>query len=140
MTGTRWREIRENKVSNKSLREKLDNIDSFDEIYSTRCFNWLEKLADMPASISDSRLPRMFLSAWCSGGKRVTGRPKQNTRRAYLNLIDKLKFEKLECFLGDNKKGELRCIFDLIRHDPTEFQLRMDHGTCKLVKAWLNSD
>ena len=140
MTGTRWKEIRENRISNKFLREKLDNIDSFEEIYATRCFNWLEKLADMPATISDSRLPRMLLGAWCFGGKRVNGRPRQNTRRAYLNLVDKLKFDKLEIFLGNNKKGELRCIFDLIRHNPAEFQLRVDQGTCAFVKAWLNSD
>ncbi len=140
MTGTRWKEIRENRISNKLLREKLDNIDSFEEIYATRCFNWLEKLADMPATISDSRLPRMLLGAWCFGGKRVNGRHKQNTRRAYLNLVDKLKFETSEIFLGNNKKGELRCIFDLIRHNPAEFQLRVDQGTCAFVKAWLNSD
>ena len=63
-----------------------------------------------------------------------------NTRRAYLNLVDKLKFDTLEIFLGNNKKGELRCIFDLIRHNPAEFQLRVDQGTCAFVKAWLNSD
>ena len=140
MTGTRWKEIRENRISNKFLREKLDNIDSFEEIYATRCFNWLEKLADMPATISDSRLPRMLLGAWCFGGKRVNGRPRHNTRRAYLNLVHKLKFDELEIFLGNNKKGELRCIFDLIRHNPAEFQLRVDQGTCAFVKAWLNSD
>jgi len=30
----------------QSLREKQDNIDSLEEIYATRCFNWLEKLAE----------------------------------------------------------------------------------------------
>ena len=63
MTGTRWKEIRKNRIFNKSLREKLDNIDLFEEIYAARCFNWLEKLADMPAAISNSRL-----HAWCFGG------------------------------------------------------------------------
>ena len=132
MTGNRWREIRENRISNKSLREKLDNIDSFEEIYATRCFNWLEELADMPATISNSRLPHMLLGAWCFGGKRVKGRPRHTTRRVYLNF--KLKFDKLDCILGDNRKGELRCIFDLKRHDPAEFQLRMDQGTCTFLK------
>ena len=94
----------------------------------------------MPATISDSRLPRMLLGAWCFGGKRANGLPRHNTRRAYLNLVDKLKFDKLDCFLENNKKGKLRCIFDFIRYDPAEFQLRMDHGTCEFVKAWLNSE
>ena len=135
MTSTRWKEIRENRISNKSLREKLDNIDSFEEIYATRCFNWLEKLADMPAAISNSRLPCMLLGAWCFGGKRVSGRPRHNTRRASLNnLVDKLKFDKLGCILGNKNKGELRCTFDLIRHDPAGFHLRMDQGTCELFK------
>uniref|UniRef100_A0A7S2KUB2 Uncharacterized protein n=1 Tax=Leptocylindrus danicus TaxID=163516 RepID=A0A7S2KUB2_9STRA len=61
MTGTRWKEIWENRISYQILREKLDNIDSSEEIYATRCFNWLEKLADMPVTISDSRLLRMLL-------------------------------------------------------------------------------
>ena len=82
----------------------------------------------------------MLLGAWCFGGKQVSSRPRHNTRRAYLNLIDKLKFDELDCSFGNNKKGELRCIFDLIRHDPVEVQLRMDHGTCESVKAWLNSE
>ena len=59
-------------------------------------------MADMPATISDFRLPRMLLGAWCFGGKLVNGRPKHNTRQAYLNLVDKLKFDELEIFLGNN--------------------------------------
>ena len=54
MTGTKWKEVRENRITNKSLREKLDNIDSFDEMYASRCFNWLEKLAEMPATASQT--------------------------------------------------------------------------------------
>ena len=62
MTSTRWKEIRENRISNKFIREKLDNIDSFGEIYATRCFNWLEKLTDMPATISNLDPPH---PTWC---------------------------------------------------------------------------
>ena len=75
MAGTRWWEIREKRISNKSFPKKLDNIDSFEEIYATHCFNWLEKLADMPATISNSRLPGMLLGAWCFGGKQENARP-----------------------------------------------------------------
>jgi len=139
MTGTKWKEVREHRITNKSLREKLDNIDSFDEIYASRCFNWLEKLADMPATISDSRLPRKLLGAWCHDGKRARGHPRQTTRRAYLNLVKKLKFDDEDGILGSDK-GELRCIFDLIRHDSAEFHLRVDQGTCDYVKEWLTSE
>jgi len=65
MTGTKWKEVREKRITNKSLREKLDNIDSFDEIHASRCFNWLENLADMPATISNSRLPAPTQVTWC---------------------------------------------------------------------------
>ena len=65
MTGKKWKEVREHRFINKSLREKLDNIDSFDEIYASRCFNWLEKLADMSATISNHRLPRKPQVTWC---------------------------------------------------------------------------
>ena len=64
----------------------------------------------------------------------------QTTRRAYLNLVKKLKFDEEDCILGNDKKGELRCIFDLIRHDPAEFHLRVDQGICDFVKEWLTSE
>ena len=139
MTGTKWKEVREHRITNKSLREKLDNIDSFHEIYASRCFNWLEKLAEMPATISNSRLPRKLLGAWCYGGKRLCGGQRQTTRKAYLNLARKLKFDDEDNILGSNN-GELRCIFDLIRHDSAEFHLRVDQGICDFVKEWLTSD
>ena len=138
MTGTKWKEVRENRITSKSLRERFDNIDSFDEIYASRCFNWLEKLAEMPATISNSRLPRKLLGAWCLGGKRLCGGQRQTTRRAYLNLAKKLRFDKEEGILG-SKNGELQCIFDLIRHDSAEFHLRVDQGICNFVKEWLIS-
>ena len=47
---------------------------------------------------------------------------------------------RTDCILGNNKKGELRCIFDLIRHDSAEFQLRIDQGICDSVKEWLTSE
>ena len=58
---------------------------------------------------------------------------------AYI-LVKKLKFDEGDCILGNDKKGELRCIFDLIRHDPAEFHLRVDQGICDFVKEWLTSE
>ena len=94
----------------------------------------------MPATTSNSRLPRRLLGAWCFGGKRAPGKPPQTTRRAYLNLVKKLKFDEEDCILGNDKKGELRCIFDLIRHDSAEFHLRIDQGICDFVNEWLTSE
>ena len=75
----------------------------------------------MPATISNSRLPRKLLGAWCFGRKRASGKPPQTTRRAHLNLDKKLNFDEEDCILGNEKKGELRCIFDLICHDLAKF-------------------
>ena len=57
MTGTEWSEIREKHLTKKQLRECLDNIESFDEIYNCCCLNWFVKLANMPATESENRPP-----------------------------------------------------------------------------------
>ena len=62
--GTKWSDIREKRLTHKQLRERLDNIESFDEIYNHRCLNWFIKLANMPATESDNRLPRKLFGAW----------------------------------------------------------------------------
>ena len=80
MTGTKWSDIREKRITNKQLRERLDNIESFDEIYNHRCLNWFIKLAVMPATESENRLPRKLLGAWCPTGKRLRGGQLKNTR------------------------------------------------------------
>ena len=49
MIGTKWSDTREKLLTNKQLRECLDNIESFDETYNRRCLNWFIKLAIMPA-------------------------------------------------------------------------------------------
>ena len=33
MTGTKWSDIREKRLTNEQLRERLDNIEYFEEIY-----------------------------------------------------------------------------------------------------------
>ena len=50
MVGTRWNGIREKRLTKKQLRERLDNIESFHEIYNRHCLNWFIKLANMPAT------------------------------------------------------------------------------------------
>ena len=40
MTGAKWSDIREKCLTNKQLCERLDNIESFDEIYNRCCLDW----------------------------------------------------------------------------------------------------
>ena len=54
MTGTKWRDLREKRITNKQPCERLDNIESFDEIYNPRCLNWFTKLTIMPATESEN--------------------------------------------------------------------------------------
>ena len=61
MTGTKWRDLREKRITNKQPCERLDNIESFDEIYDHHCLNWFIKLAIMPATESENCLPRNSL-------------------------------------------------------------------------------
>ena len=56
MTGITWSEIREKCLTNKRLHERLDNIESFNEIYIRRCLNWFVKLANMTSTESENSL------------------------------------------------------------------------------------
>ena len=93
MTGTKWNDIREKHLTNKQLRERSDNIESFDAIYNHRCLNWFIKLAIIPATESENRPPKKLLGAWCSNGNLLRGRPLKTTRHAYLDLLNNLKFD-----------------------------------------------
>ena len=114
------------RITNVELRRRLD-IESITEIMDRRRMNWLEKLADMPATQSDNRLPRMLLGAWIFQGKRAQGGPLKSLRNSYLDLLRKLKFDKEDPVLG-SKYGELKYIIDLICNEPVEFNLRVDYG------------
>ena len=78
---TKWSEIREKRLTNKQLRERLDNIESIDEICNHRCLNWIVKLAVMPTTESENRLPRKLLGAWCYNCSCLRGGQRENTRK-----------------------------------------------------------
>ena len=63
MTGTRWSEIRKKPLTNKQLRERLDNIESFDEIYKPP----LLKLVHNPDKYASNRIrePPPPETPWC---------------------------------------------------------------------------
>ena len=135
MTGTKWRDIREKRPTNKQLHERLDNIESFNEIYNHCCLNWLIKLAIMQATESENRSQKI-LGAWCSTGNCLRGRPLGNTCQTYLDLLNNLKFDEPDPILGSNH-GELSCIFALTNGDNAEFNICVDHGLHELVRDWL---
>ena len=137
MTGTKWRDIREKRITKKQIHERLDNIESFDEIYDHRCIDWFIKLTGMPVTESENRLPRKHLGDWCSTDNRPPGRPPKNACHSYLDLLNNLTFdEESDPILGSNK-GELSCIFALINDDNVEFDLRVNHGLHELFRYWL---
>ena len=53
----------EKRLANKQLRERLDNIESSDEIYNRRCLNLFENLENMPATEYQRTAPPDFF--WC---------------------------------------------------------------------------
>ena len=66
----------------------------------------------MPANISNFYLPRKLVGAWYLGGKHISGRSSYATRRAYLR---KIKLDDSDSIPDNDKTGELRCIYALIR-------------------------
>ena len=62
MTGTNWNEIREKRLTNKQLRERLDNIESFDKIYNRCCLKLVRKTGKYASNrIIELPPPRYFL-------------------------------------------------------------------------------
>ena len=47
----------------RELRKRL-GIESLSNILDRRRMNWMEKVAKMPATLYDNRLPRKLLGAW----------------------------------------------------------------------------
>ena len=53
-------DLRNLSIRDKELRKRL-GIESLSEILDRRCMIWMEKVANMPATIDDNRLPRKLL-------------------------------------------------------------------------------
>ena len=80
----------------------------------------MEKVANMPATLDGSRLPRKLLGVWYFGGKRRSGGQRKTLRRSYLDLLRKLQFDTNgSAICGSN--GTLRNILELICNEPVEF-------------------
>ena len=96
----------------------------------------MEKVANMPATVDDNRLPRKLLGAWILGGKRQSGGQRKTLRKSYLDLLRKLQLDRNDSALCGSK-GNLRNILELICNEPAEFNLRLDHGLNEDVREWL---
>ena len=55
--------------------------------------NRIEKVAKMPATLDDNRLPRKLFGGWRSGGKRRPGSQLKTLRKSYIDLLRKLQFD-----------------------------------------------
>ena len=51
-------DLRTHSIRYEDLRKRL-GIESFDEILERRCMNWMEKVAKMPGTLDDNRLPHV---------------------------------------------------------------------------------
>ena len=96
----------------------------------------MEKVAKIPATLDDNRLPRKLLGAWCFGGKRKAGGQLKTLRTSYLDLLRKLQFDTNDSALCDSN-STLRHILKLICDEPVDFNLRLDHGLNGDVQEWL---
>ena len=159
-------EIREKRPTNKQLCERLDNIESFDEIYNRCCLSWFKKLENMPGAIYENPSPHNLLGAWCENivlplvllwnnlhlcvdfsdcylvGPMIWT-PKSSLRYTegkylYRNYLDLLHNLKFDESdpILGSNHGEPSCIFALITGNNVEFNLRADHGLHELVKNW----
>ena len=65
-------DLRNLSIRDKELRKRLE-IESLSEILDRRRMHWMEKVANMPATVDDNGLPRKLLGTWIFGGKRRQG-------------------------------------------------------------------
>ena len=120
MSRTTKLDLQIHSIRDEELRKRL-GIESLSEILDRRRMNWLEKVAKIPATLDDNRLPRKLLGDWYFGGKRRQGGQSKTLRKSYLDLLRKLQFDTNDSALcGPN--GTLRNILELICNEPVEFK------------------
>ena len=98
--------------------------------------NWMEKVANMPATLDDNQLPHKLLGAWIFGCKKRSGGQRNTLRKSYLDLLCKLQLDSNDSALCSSN-GNLRNILELICNEPVEFNLRLDHGLNENFREWL---
>ena len=110
-------DLRNLSIRDKELRKCLGIESSLCEILDHRRMNWIEKVANMPATVDDNRLTRKLLGAWILGGKKQSGGQRKTLRKSYLDLLRKLQLDSNDSALCGSK-GNLRNILELICNEP----------------------
>jgi hypothetical protein len=75
-------QVKEEKISNKEVRKKLNNCYTISQIIELRRARWLEKISHM----NDNRAPRKLILAWIPNA-RPTGKPQQTIRHGYATAL-----------------------------------------------------
>ena len=97
---------------------------------------WMEKVANMSATLDNNRLPHKLLGAWIFGCKRKLGGQQKTLRKSYLDLLLKIQPNSNDSALCCSNVT-LRNILELICNEPVEFNLRLDNGLNEDVQEWL---
>ena len=118
------------------MPQQHQRIESLSEILDHRHMKWMEKVANMSATVDDNWLLRKLLGAWIFGGKRQPGGQQKTLRKSYLDLLRKHQLDINDSALCGSK-GNLRNILELICNEPVEINLRLDHGLNLDVREWL---
>lgn len=75
-------QVKEEKISNKEVRKKLNNCHTISQMIELRRARWLEKISHM----NDTRAPRKLLVSWLPTA-RPTGKPQQTIRHGYATTL-----------------------------------------------------
>ena len=81
--------LRKHSIRDEELRKRL-GIESLSDILDCRYMKWMEKIANMPATLDDNSLPHKILGAWIFGGKRTSSSQWKTLRKSYLDLLRKV--------------------------------------------------
>ena len=85
-------DLRKHSLRDEELRKRLE-IESLDEILDRRRMNWMEKVAKIPATLDDNRLPRKLIGGRFFEGNRQQGGQLKTLRKSHLDLLRKLRFD-----------------------------------------------
>jgi hypothetical protein len=75
-------QVKEEKISNRKVRKKLNSCNTISQTIELRRARWLKKISHM----NDKRAPRKLIVAWIQNA-RPTGKPQQTIRHGYATTL-----------------------------------------------------
>jgi hypothetical protein len=118
---TMW-DVKAKRITNEQVRHMADKCNSMKSLMELRRCRWLAKLSKM----DETRAPRRLLAAWLPT-PRLSGKPQQTIRHAYITTLETLGFK--------GQKGNLAAWMTLAREkgrgwaNLVESRLFLHHGT-----------